>query len=263
MDEEAKGQVAGQDAGEPREVRLGWQLLVLPLVAVAVIAVGYFLGRGPADTTAGADSDVVVVPNATAEALAQAAPVIQVDPSQGLGGDQVAQIQERYHPLTDTKAPDFQMKLLGSEDAVRLSDYVGQAVLVNFWATWCPPCRLEMPWIQSLYEKYKDQGLVVLGVDAGEKVPTEMVEPTVRQYVESQGLTFPILLDPVTYQLQQSWAVMGLPASFLINPQGTITYVHTGMFPNEATLEDLILRNLPGGEWADQAPVGAEAPAAP
>lgn len=261
MDNQTTDRLLGEEAAAPREIRVSWQVLMLPLLAFGVLAVGYFLGRGGDGGAVGSGSEVLVVPNATAEAMAQLAPVIPVDPGQVFGSNQVAPLQERYHPLTDTKAPDFQMQLLGSEEKVRLSDYAGQTVLVNFWATWCPPCRLEMPWIQSMYEKYQDQGLVVLGVDAGEKVPADMVEATVRQYVEGQGLTFPILLDPVTYQLQQAWAVTGLPASFLINPKGTITYVHTGMFPNEATLEDLVLRNLPGGEWADQDPVGAESSA--
>jgi len=243
-------------ADEPRVVTLGWPILVLPLVAFAVLAGAYFMGRntdgGP---VGGPAAQVTVLPNPTAEALVGGA--VQVEPVTAYASDEVVQLPERYHPLTDTQAPDFEMHLVGSDQNVRLSDYAGKPVLVNFWSTWCPPCRLEMPWINSIYEKYKDQGFVVLGVDAGEKVAAETVNDMVTQYVEGQGLTFPILLDDRTYQLQQAWAVAGLPSSFLVNPKGTITFVHTGMFPNEATLEDLVKRVLPGGAWADQVPVGA------
>ena len=246
------------EPAEPRVITVGWQLPALLIVGIVVLVGAYFLGRG-GGTAAPAES-VVVVANPTADALATQVALgggLQVvGPEQGIGGDEVVPMQERYHPLTDTRAPDFQMQVLGSEEKVRLHDLEGKPVLVNFWATWCPPCRLEMPWIQSVYDKYKDQGFTVLGVDGGEKVSPDMVLPTVQQYVESQGLTFPILLDEGTYQLQQAWAVTGLPASFLINPKGTIVFVHTGMFPNEATLDDLVRRVLPGGEWAETAPVG-------
>jgi thiol-disulfide isomerase/thioredoxin len=249
-----------KQADGPREITVGWQLPALFIVGLVVLVGAYFLGRGAGPVAGDAQPEVVVVANPTADALATLVaagggqPVVE---EQAFGGDEVVAMPERYHPLTDTKAPDFQMQVLGGEEKVRLGDLEGKPVLVNFWATWCPPCRLEMPWIQSVYEKYKDQGFTVLGVDAGEKVPAEMVEATVKQYVESQGLSFPILLDEGTYQLQQAWAVGGLPASFLINPKGTISYIHTGMFPNEATLDDLVRRVLPGGEWAEQAPAGA------
>jgi thiol-disulfide isomerase/thioredoxin len=255
-DKNALEDPAPDQAEAPRVITVGWQLPALLVVGLVVLVGGYFLGRGGSPPASGAEPQVVVVANPTADALATlVAEGGNLQPQDY--GTEVVPLQERYHPLNDTKAPDFQLQVLSSQEKVRLGGLAGKPVLVNFWATWCPPCRLEMPWIESVYQKYKDKGFVVLGVDAGEKVPAETVEATVKQYVESQGLTFPILLDPGTYQLQQAWAVMGLPASFLINPKGTISFVHTGMFPNEATLDDLVQRILPGGEWADAEPAGA------
>jgi thiol-disulfide isomerase/thioredoxin len=255
MDEETTDITPNDDGeqeptNEPRVITLGWPVLALPLLAVVILVGGYLLGQRRAP-------DVVIMPNE------EPPPVVQDITGTQLGGGGVQDMPPTYHPLQDTKAPEFQMTKLGSTEKVKLSDFSGKPVLVNFWATWCPPCRYEMPWLLNVYNKYKDQGFVVLGVDAGEKVPADMVEATVRQYVESQGLEFPILMDQGTYQLQQSWGVGGLPASFIINPKGTISYVHTGMFPNEATLENLVQKILPGGEWADTEPAGAQQGAAP
>jgi thiol-disulfide isomerase/thioredoxin len=248
-DDNAPAEAETEGAGEPRVITLGWPVLVLPLLAFAVIAGAYFLGqRGGLIGAAPAPTPVYQI-----VANSEVPPAII-----GPGGGPVTGLPERYHPLTDTKAPDFQMAVLGGTDKMKLSDYAGKPVLVNFWATWCPPCRYEMPWLMNVYNKYKDQGFVVLGVDAGEKVPGDMVESTVKQYVETSGLTFPVLLDEGTYQLQGAWGVSGLPSSFVINPKGTITYVHTGMFPDEATLESLVQKILPGGEWENKEPVGAQ-----
>ncbi len=119
-------------------------------------------------------------------------------------------------------APDFSL----SDPKGRvytLSQLRGRPVVVNLWATWCPPCRAEMPEIQAQYEKYEPQGLVVLGVNAtNQDAPLDVV-PFVNQY----GLTFPILLDE-TGVVGRKYELRSLPSTFFINRDGTIADVVIG-----------------------------------
>ena len=118
-------------------------------------------------------------------------------------------------------APAFSLPALNGGD-VRLKDFRGRYVLLNFWATWCGPCKLEMPSLESLYRKYQGRKLEVVGVSNdifGEKV--------VKPYVEAQGLTFPVLLDP-GLDVSNSFRVMSLPTTYLIDPEGNIIGVLSG-----------------------------------
>ncbi len=111
-------------------------------------------------------------------------------------------------------------------DEVSLDSFRGKYVLVNFWATWCVPCRKEMPYLQNISEKHSDQ-LVVLGINMGEDV--ERVEP----FVEDMALTFPILLDPPD-TLTDEHNVRGLPVSFIVGPDGQIIWRQFGeILPEE------------------------------
>lgn len=115
-------------------------------------------------------------------------------------------------------------KLEGGE--LSLSDFRGQYVLVNFWATWCIPCRKEMPYLQAISEKHSDQ-MVVLGVNMGEDAAR------VQPFVDEMALTFPILLDPPD-ALIQAHNVRGLPVSFIVGPDGQIVYRRIGeILPEE------------------------------
>ena len=97
-----------------------------------------------------------------------------------------------------------------------LLDYRGQVVLVNLWATWCPPCKEEMPALQSLYNKYRDQGFVVIAINDGD--PTA----DVLQFVKEYRLTFPVWLDPTYIATEQAFKTLNLPSSFVIDRDGTI-----------------------------------------
>jgi thiol-disulfide isomerase/thioredoxin len=117
---------------------------------------------------------------------------------------------------TETKLPEtiieFCVKDL-EEREVCLSNYQGKLVLVNFWATWCSPCRQEMPILQAYYLDHKDQGFVVVGVNVSDR-PQSAAE-----FVQEAGYSFPIWLDPpgnVLIDLR----MQGLPASLLVDPQG-------------------------------------------
>ena len=97
-----------------------------------------------------------------------------------------------------------------------LADYRGQVVLVNLWATWCPPCKDEMPAFQAFYEKYNNQGFTIIAINDGD--PTQ----DVLQFVKDYRLTFPVWLDPTYIATEQAFKTMNLPSSFVIDRTGTI-----------------------------------------
>lgn len=113
-------------------------------------------------------------------------------------------------------APDFTLKTLEG-NTVRLSDFRGKkVVLINFWATWCPPCRLEMPTMQQIYSEYKERGVEILAVNIEADAKQEISD-----FVKELRLTFPILLDP-DMKVLRKFRVIGLPVSVLIDRQGII-----------------------------------------
>ena len=127
-------------------------------------------------------------------------------------------------------APDFVLKTTTGE-TVKLSDLRGQAVLINLWATWCPPCRAEMKSIEKIYNEYKDQGFVVLAVNM-----TYQDDPlAVMPFVNEQGLTFPILLEE-TGNMAKDYQLHSLPSSFFIGRDGIIHEVVIGGPMAEALL---------------------------
>ncbi len=117
-------------------------------------------------------------------------------------------------PLVGGPVPQFQLDTLKGE-AVQISDYRGKVVLINFWATWCKPCKAEMPEIQAAYDAYKDQGFVVLAINFGEK------PKKAQKLVKEMGLTFPILLDR-NVEVAEQHRVVSLPVTFFIDAKGII-----------------------------------------
>jgi thiol-disulfide isomerase/thioredoxin len=120
-------------------------------------------------------------------------------------------------PEVGAQAPDFTLDDLSGEP-VNLSDLRGQVVLLNFWATWCGPCRVEMPIIQ---ESYNDGGFAVLAINFDES--HDIVLP----FTENLKLTFPILLDPGG-KIQELYRVRGYPTSVFIDAAGQIQFIHIG-----------------------------------
>ncbi|MXX09986.1 MAG: TlpA family protein disulfide reductase [Nitrospira sp. SB0677_bin_15] len=119
-------------------------------------------------------------------------------------------------PDMGSQAPDFQLiDLQGNWQA--LPDYRGKVVLLNFWATWCGPCRVEMPSMEHVYQDLKNEGFAILAISSD---PQGSI--VTRPFVEAQGLTFPILHDS-DYQVSGSYGVRTLPMSFLIDRNGTLT----------------------------------------
>ena len=137
-------------------------------------------------------------------------------------------------PQAGFTAPDFTLKTPAGE-TYTLSELKGNAVLVNLWATWCPPCRAEMPAIQKMYDEYKDQGFVVLAVNS--TVQDSVIEiPT---FTSEYSLNFPILLDELG-DVTRMYQVRSLPSSYFINRLGIITEVVIGGPMSEALLRTRI-----------------------
>ncbi|MGD8207462.1 MAG: TlpA disulfide reductase family protein [Thiohalocapsa sp.] len=99
----------------------------------------------------------------------------------------------------------------------RLADMRGRPVIINFWATWCPPCRAEMPSMQRAWEMVEGEGIEMLGINVGED------EAAVREFAERMDLDFPLPMDPDS-AVAQSWPMTGLPTTFVVDPEGRIVY---------------------------------------
>ncbi|HEU5320544.1 MAG TPA: TlpA disulfide reductase family protein, partial [Methylomirabilota bacterium] len=119
-------------------------------------------------------------------------------------------------------ARPFRLALLDGGTA-GLEDYRDKLVVLNFWATWCQPCTLEMPTLEGLWRQYRARGLVVLGVSVDRGAPRDLIEP----YVRNLELTFPILLDP-EMATAAGWRVTALPATFVVRPGGEVAGVAIG-----------------------------------
>ena len=142
-----------------------------------------------------------------------------------LSGDQPIAVPEVNSP-----APDFQLQSLSGE-ALRLSDFRGRPVMINFWATWCGPCQLEMPLIQKYYEMHSPD-LVVLAVNNDEP------RASVQEFVDKMKLTFPILLDPGA-RVEDQYRVRAFPTSLFINREGLIRYQHIGILNEQQLVQYL------------------------
>jgi len=119
-------------------------------------------------------------------------------------------------------APALEVKSLDGKD-IDLRDFRGHVVLVNFWATWCPPCRAEMPDLEQMYEDYKSKGFVILGVNAE---PPQQI-PVAKQFLAEHGITFLAAQDPMA-SVNNAYRIRGLPTSWLVNPEGIVVRVWTG-----------------------------------
>jgi len=114
-----------------------------------------------------------------------------------------------------------------------LTDYRGQVVLVNLWATWCPPCKAEMPTLQTFYDKYKEQDFIIIAINDGD--PTS----DVLQFVKDYELTFPVWLDPTYIATEKAFNTLNLPTSFVIDRSGGIQLTWVGAISAE-TLEKYV-----------------------
>jgi len=133
-------------------------------------------------------------------------------------------------------APNFELATLDGK-RVKLSDYRGKAVLLNFWATWCSPCKVEMPWFVEIQKKYGNDGLVILGV-AMDDTDT----PKIAQFASEMGVNYPVLLG--TDKVSEEYGnVEFLPTSFYIDREGRIVGKGTGLL-GRSEIEDNVRKAL-------------------
>ena len=132
---------------------------------------------------------------------------------------------------------DFALENVDGE-IVTLSQFIGRPILINFWATWCGPCRIEMPEIQAVWEEHQDDGLVVLALDQDETAAQ------VEAYFDELGLTFTPLLDDGS-ETARNYGLRGtLPSTVFVNPEGKITVIHRGVM-TRGQLDDFLAQTLP------------------
>ena len=118
-------------------------------------------------------------------------------------------------------APELELSDTAGNPA-SLAGYRGQVVLVNLWATWCPPCKAEMPALEAFYRKHKDEGFIIVAINDGD--PT----PDVVQFVQDYGLSFPVWLDPKYVATEQAFKTLNLPSSFVIDRDGMVVLSWVG-----------------------------------
>ncbi|MFC1950340.1 TlpA family protein disulfide reductase [Chloroflexota bacterium] len=145
--------------------------------------------------------------------------------------------EEDEAPQIGKQAPNFQLQELDGQ-IVSLRDFLGKPVLINFWATWCSPCRSEMPYLQELYEEWSAKGLVVLTINSGES------HSQVKQFMESQHLSLPVLLD-TKQDVVLEYSIQYLPTTFFIDKDGIIQEKTIGAFPNKAAIEKDLDKIMP------------------
>jgi cytochrome c biogenesis protein CcmG/thiol:disulfide interchange protein DsbE len=131
-----------------------------------------------------------------------------------LGG--CGEAERRAPPTAGNPAPQYAAPTL-SGDTLALADLQGQAVLLNIWATWCPPCREEMPALEALHRDMADEGLRVVAVS----VDSRSAAGDVRQFLDEYGITFTVLHDP-DEQVSRTFRTTGVPETYLIDRDGTI-----------------------------------------
>ena len=136
----------------------------------------------------------------------------------------------------DEPAPAFALRSLDG-DVVSLDDYRGQVVLVNFWASWCPPCRVEMPGFERVYRQRRDEGFVILGI-----ATDTHAEGAIREFIAEHDITYPILLADRAV-IQEYGGIRALPESFLVDRDGRIRHRVIGYFA-EPALRSAVSRML-------------------
>ncbi|MDN4094600.1 MULTISPECIES: TlpA disulfide reductase family protein [Bacillales] len=131
-------------------------------------------------------------------------------------------------------APDFTLKSLDDQE-FKLSQFKGKKVIINLWATWCPPCRAEMPDMQKFFEENKEDGLIILGVNLTQ---SEKSRDNVSTFLNEFGITFPVVLDEDN-KVADTYQVVSIPTSYIIDSQGIIQEKIIGPM-NKEMMEKLI-----------------------
>jgi len=194
------------EAPQRRRVWAGpWRSVVLPLVVVAAIvgAIWYIESRG-----------LPFIEDGSSAGSGDYGPVALPPERNPTGRDS--------SPEKERAAPDFLLETLDG-GTLRLSDLQGKAVLVNFWATWCQPCRSELPHLVAAYDRYRQEGLEIVAVNLQED------EDTIAGFVEEFGMQFPVVIDR-SGDVSDEYRVIGIPTSYFIDRSGVVRSIYTGPF---------------------------------
>lgn len=197
----------------------------LPTIAIMLTLALFLASCGTRVSTVSEQEQSQATQQPAAQADAQGPPVTaeQTDAVAGSANDYTPVIafesgivdpSDRTPLKKGETAPDFSYTLTDGTTA-SLSDLHGKKVMINFWATWCPPCNAEMPDIQEAFEKHKDNGFVVLAVS--QDLEIDLIEPFAQKY----ALTFPLIADPQN-EISSRYGARGLPSSYFVNSDGTI-----------------------------------------
>jgi cytochrome c biogenesis protein CcmG/thiol:disulfide interchange protein DsbE len=149
-------------------------------------------------------------------------------------------VKAQAGPKSSGLAPDFTLQTFGG-DSVTLSELRGQVVVINFWASWCPPCRDEAPYLEQTWREYKDQGVVFIGVDYVD------TEPEALAYIEEFDITYPNGPDART-EISQAYQIQGVPETFFVGVDGTLRGAKIGPLAPpelEERLTDLLSERVP------------------
>ena len=139
---------------------------------------------------------------------------------------------EVEYPAEAFLAPEFELPTLQG-GKIKLSDYRGKVLFINFWATWCATCKVEMPSMEKLYRKFKEHGFEMLTISVDKD--QSLIEPFMKKF----NLTFPVLLDPKSIVAKQVYKTTGVPETFIIDREGLIRHKAVGPrdWANDETLE--------------------------
>ena len=138
--------------------------------------------------------------------------------------------------MNDAPAPDFTLKSDNGKN-LKLSEHRGDVVLINFWASWCGPCRQEMPLLSELHDKYKALGFTVLGVNV------EQDSDEAKKLLKEMPVTFPVLFDNDS-TVSKQYDVVAMPSTVLVDRDGKMRYLHKGYKPGEEEIYLEMVRSL-------------------
>jgi peroxiredoxin len=152
--------------------------------------------------------------------------------------EKVADVEENTGLKPGSIPPNFSLKTLDGKQ-VDLKDFRGKKVILNFWATWCPPCREEMPEMQKFYSDFKEQNVAILAVNLEY---SETKPERIRDFVEEYSLSFPIPLDEKN-TVGKRFRAVSIPTSYFIDEKGSITKMHIGPMDYDFMKEQIMNMN--------------------
>jgi len=140
-------------------------------------------------------------------------------------------------PQVGSLAPEFNLINLEG-NYISLNSFRGKPVLLNFWATWCSPCRMEMPFLQEIYDEWTDKGLVMLTVNVGESTTVA------KNFMQENGFTMPVLVD-LSQETTNRYQITGIPTTYFIDKDGIIQERRVGSFPSKELIEQSLTKIMP------------------